>query len=257
MTTYHSKFEEVTTLVNAGIAVLLSGEKGSGKTTLAKQIAEKLNLKFYSISMTRQTTLSHLMGFMSVNGTYVESLLYYAVTEGGMVLIDEINAADPNVLLSLNTIENGYVSFPTGIVECHKDFRIVATQNPADHTHTGRAKLDAATLDRFDEVDIDRDANLEKSLVDGDTFRRMTLMRECLRDTNSSIKLSMRDSKRYQQRKELGLLDGFVWKMFDKSQLVFSKYEERIRNMPKHANQSDCITFDELFDLAKIQSKDT
>lgn len=252
---FHAKFNEVRTLVNASIPVLLTGEKGSGKTTLAKQVAEDCKMRFFSMSMTRQTTLSHLLGFMSVNGTYVASQLRDCAENGGAFLLDEIDAADANVLLSLNTIENGFISFPNGLVDLHKDFRLMATSNPQDeHQHyTGRTKLDAATLDRFDIIDIERDENLEQSLVDPDTFRRVSLVRTVLRAQNSSKTISMRDSMRYQQRKELELLDGFVYRLMDKNDLIFEKYEAELENLPKHSNQSECKTFDELLDLAKVQ----
>lgn len=254
---HHAKFGEIETLVDAGIAVLLTGEKGSGKTTLAIQVAEQLKLDFYSMSMTRQTTLSHLLGFISVNGTYVPSQLRQAAEQGGAFLLDEIDAADANVLLSLNTIENGYISFPDGIIELHENFRLMATANPQDQHefYTGRNKLDAATLDRFDIVDIDRDEDLERSLVDSEVFRMISAMREVLSRNNSSICVSMRDSMRFQKRKELNLTDGFMEKLAQKNQLVLDQYAVFLETMPKHNNQSECQTFEELVDLAHVQSK--
>lgn len=255
--THHSKFHEIETLVKANIAVLLTGEKGSGKTTLAKQVAETHGYNFYSMSMTRQTTLSHLLGFISVNGTYVPSQLRSAAESGGAFLLDEIDAADANVLLCLNTAENGYIAFPDGIIDLHEDFRLMATANPQDQHqfYTGRSKLDAATLDRFDIVEVARDENLERSLIDGETFRIMQCMREVLGRNNSSIVVSMRDSMRYQRRKELKLTEGFLSRLVDKNQLVLDQFDDLIKNMPKHNDQSDCQTFEELIDLVTLQSK--
>jgi MoxR-like ATPase len=254
--THHVKFAEITTLVHHGIAVLLTGEKGSGKTTLAKQVAEHLELDFYSMSMTRQTTLSHLLGFISVNGTYVPSQLRSAAEQGGAFLLDEIDAADANVLLSLNTIENGFISFPDGIIELHDSFRLMATANPQDQHefYTGRSKLDAATLDRFDIIEVPRDENLERVLVDSETFRVMNVMREILKRNNSSICVSMRDSMRYQRRKELHLLDEFLPRLVNKNELVLSQFEAALGEMPKHSDQSECQTFDDLLDLVVKQS---
>ena len=252
----HNMFDEVFDLVNVNVPVLLTGEKGSGKTTIGIQMAEELKLKFYTMSMTRQTTLSHLLGFMSVNGKYIPSLLREAVENGGVFLLDEIDAGDPNVLLALNTIENGYVSFPTGTVHCHEDFRLIATANPQDqHQHyTGRAKLDAATLDRFDIIPIPRDEQLEARLVDGDTLRRMNLLRTILKETNSSRVISMRDSMRYQKRKELGRLKNHIENLVDQNEMVIERYEFALKNLPKHNDQSECTSIEELVDLAEIQS---
>ncbi len=254
--THHNKYDEVKTLVKADIPVLLTGEKGSGKTTLAIQIAETLELEFFSMSMTRQTTLSHLLGFLSVNGEYVPSQLFKAAIDGGLYLLDEIDAADANVVLTLNTIENGYISFPTGIVKLHKDFRIMGTANPQNEHefYVGRSKLDAATLDRFDIVEIPRDDELEKTLVDFDTHHRIELMRKVLKEANSSIKISMRDSMRYQKRKDLGIDKDFVERLAGDNPIAIQNYAELLKNIPKHSDQSECHTFDELVDLINIQS---
>ncbi|NOQ48885.1 MAG: AAA domain-containing protein [Methanococcoides sp.] len=251
----HKKFDEVLILTNAGISTLLTGEKGSGKTTVAMQIAEGLETKFYSMSMTRQTTLSHLMGFMSVNGTYVPSQLRIAAEEGGLFLLDEIDAADANVLLCLNTIENGYISCPDGIIQLHKDFRLMATSNPQDeHQHyVGRSKLDAATLDRFDIIDLEHDEELEKSLVDDEVFQHIKALRVVITDMNSSISISMRDAIRYQNRKKLNLTDGFIYRLTGKNRLIYESYLEAVSRIPKYTDQSDCNTLDDLYDLMKVE----
>lgn len=257
MKKHHQKYEQVKTLITANIAVLLTGEAGSGKTTLARHVAESLNLEFSSMSMTRQTTLSHILGYMSVNGKYIPSSLRKCFENGGMMLLDEIDAGDPNVLLSLNTIENGYIAFPESLIECHPDFRLIATANPQDqhNFYTGRSKLDAATLDRFDIVDIDRDDELEKTLVNADTHQRMQLMRKVMRKNNSSKSVSMRDAIRYQKRKDLGILDDpFVLRLTDKSELVYEAYILAIKNMPKHQDQAECTSVDELFDLLNVRN---
>jgi MoxR-like ATPase len=253
---HHFKFDEAKILADAGVPVLLTGEKGSGKTTIAMQIAEELKLPFYSVSLTRQTTLSFLLGFMNVNGQYIPSLLRKAAEEGGMYLMDELDAGDPNVLLSLNTIENGYIAFPDQIVKLHKDFRWFATSNPQNehHHYTGRAKLDAATLDRFDQIEIPRDDRLERTLVDADTLRHINAAREALKEVNATSTISMRDSLRYQKRKELKLLEGFIPRLFKENPLATEKYENLLKTMPKHTDQSDCVTIEDLIELASKQS---
>ncbi len=232
--------------------VLLTGEKGSGKTTLAMHVTEGLGLQFYSMSMTRQTTLSHLLGFMNVNGIYIPSLLRKAAENGGVMLLDEMDASDPNVLLCLNTIENGYITFPDKIVQLNKDFRLMSTSNPQDNhkDYNGRAKLDAATLDRFDTIDVERDDNLEKTLVDYHTHAHINLIRECLSDTNSPTYISMRDAMRYQQRKELGLLDGFVERLLKKDQLALERYIDKANNLPSVSTIEECETLTDVWQFA-------
>jgi len=259
--THHISFPKVRLLVDNRIPVLLTGDAGSGKTTLAEHIAIDMKLKFHSLSMTRQTTLSHILGFISVNGTYVPSTLRKCFDidgDGGLMLIDEMDAGDPNVLLCLNTIENGYISFPDGLIRCHPNFRIVATCNPQDQHNkfTGRSKLDASTLDRYDTIDVERDDLLEKSLVDPDTHNRMQLLRKIMGRNNSSKNITMRDAIRYQQRKDLNILDdAFVYRLTDKADLVLEQYKAEVGAIPKHQDQSECGTFDELFDLLAVRAE--
>jgi MoxR-like ATPase len=254
---HHLKYDEGLELVKANIPVLFTGEAGSGKTTLAKQIADALSLEFFSISMTRQTTLSHLLGFMSVNGEYIPSALRRCFEEGGMMLLDELDAGDPNVLLSLNTIENGYISFPDALVECHPDFRLAATANPQDqhNIYTGRSKLDAATLDRFDIVDIDRDDKLEKSLVSEDTHTRMQLLRKIMKKNNCAKGVSMRDCIRYQKRVDLKLINSnFVNRLAQKNDLVYEAYMDELQRLPKYTKQEDCKNYREFVDLLRVRA---
>lgn len=249
----HNKYSEVVTLVNASVPVLLTGERGSGKTTLAKDVAEYLKLEFFSMSMTRQTTLSHLLGFMNVNGIYIPSQLRTASENGGVFLLDEVDASDPNVLLCLNTIENGFISFPDKIVHVHKDFRLMATSNPQDNhrEYNGRAKLDASTLDRFDIISVEKDDILEQSIVDYHTYSHMELIRKCLAKINSPTYISMRDSIRFNKRKELGLLDGFVYKLLDKDRLALEAYEAEKTSIPKFVCLEDCLCMSDIWEHVK------
>jgi len=247
----HSKYEEVKTLVSHNINVLLTGTAGSGKTTILKTIAEDLGLDFHAVSMTRQTTLNALLGFISINGTYIPSTFRQAVEHGGMMLFDEIDAADPNTILSLNTIENGFVAFPDKAVQVHPDFRWVATANPqnAHHIYTGRSKLDAATLDRFDIVEIPLDEDLERTLTCVDTHAEIKIMRTILEENNSSTSLSMRDSIRYFKRKQIGLADNYHISLLQNEDYLSAYYNKlAILRPPKPKQQSECATIDELWD---------
>ena len=247
-------FDEVKTLVEANIPVLLSGTKGSGKTTLAMDVAKALNLTMYSVTMTRQTTLGMLLGFINVTGVYIPSDIYKAAVNGGLVLLDEINGGDPNVLLCLNTIENGYIAFPHhGVVHLHKDFRLIATQNPGDSAYTGRTQLDASTLDRFDKVDVKLDNNLEKSLVSPSAYQKITVLREVVKELNLSIEVSMRDCLRLQKRKDLNLDENFIANLLknDSAHEVFNK--KMATKIPAKV-QEDCDTFEDLLELLESEN---
>ena len=239
-------------LVKNNLPVLLIGDRGCGKTTLAQQVAEELNLPFYSISCTRQTTLSHLLGFLNVTGVYVPSHFRRAIEDGGVFLLDEIDASDPNVILTLNTIENGYVTFPDKIVPVHKDFRLLATANPFDEhaEYTGRSKLDAATLDRFDIITIDRDTHLENALISAGTRIIVKEFRKVLKSANlKKTQLTMRDALRIDTRLKLGLT---TYHVFDKVQQVYPQLMETF-----YAKVDTILTDSESATVASISTAKT
>lgn len=164
-------FETVLPLVSDGIPVFLSGPAGCGKNVICKQVAEALGLEFYfSNAVTQEYKIT---GFIDANGTYQQTQFYQAFTKGGVFMLDEIDASTPEVLVLLNAaIANGYFDFPTGRVEAHKDFRIVAAGNTygtgADAEYTGRFQQDASSLDRFCVIDVTYDKKVEEAIADGD-----------------------------------------------------------------------------------------
>lgn len=166
----HEKFETVLQLVSCNIPVFLTGPAGCGKNVLCKQVSEALGLEFYfSNAVTQEYKLT---GFIDANGHYQETQFFKAFTEGGLFMLDEIDASTPEVLVILNAaIANGYFDFPTGRAEAHKDFRLIAAGNTfgtgADIEYTGRYQLDAASLDRFAVIQIDYSKAVEEAIAGG------------------------------------------------------------------------------------------
>lgn len=161
------EFEKVLRMVNANIPVYMYGPAGCGKNVIAKQVAKALGLEFYfSNAVTQEYKLS---GFIDANGTYHETEFYKAFTQGGLFMLDELDASIPEVLINLNAaLANGYYDFPNGRVDAHKDFRVIAAGNTcgtgATEEYTGRYQIDASSLDRFAAVKISYDENVEKAI---------------------------------------------------------------------------------------------
>ena len=168
----HEKFETVLKFVANDEPVFLTGPAGSGKNVLCKQIAEALGLKFYFTNAVTQEY--KLTGFTDAMGNYQPTQFYKAFTEGGVFMLDEMDASIPEVLVILNAaIANRYFDFPApiGYVEAHPDFRVIAAGNTtghgADFEYVGRNQLDGASLDRFAIIKIDYSENIENSVAGG------------------------------------------------------------------------------------------
>jgi cobaltochelatase CobS len=181
----HRQFTELLGLVEEGhVNLLMVGPAGSGKTTLAKNLAQALGRQFGFISLSAGVTETHLMGrtLPQSDGSwkFVPSLFVTIYEGGGVFLLDEVDAADANVMVAINAaLANGTLVTPDGTVHHrHENCIIIAAANTwgrgADLMYVGRNQLDAATLDRFClatlmvNYDTDLENALAKSALDED-----------------------------------------------------------------------------------------
>lgn len=175
----HRQFASLMELVNEGHQnLLMVGPAGSGKTTLAKSMAQALGLDFGFISLSAGVTETHLFGRIlpQPDGSwqYQPSRFVEVYENGGVFLLDEVDAADANVMVAINAaLANGVLANPNGKVhKRHAKTYILAAANTwgrgADHQYVGRNQLDAATLDRFvlSTLRIEYDEKMEADLID-------------------------------------------------------------------------------------------
>ena len=168
---YHEKFEQILSQVQLDEPIMLIGPAGSGKNVAISQVAEALGQHMYYTN--NASNEFKLTGFIDAGGNYRDTEFYKAFKNGGIFFLDEIDNSDPSALIVINSaLANGYMAFPHETIERHPDFRIIAAANTwgkgADLQYVGRNILDAATLDRFDNIFFDYDPNLEKALYPND-----------------------------------------------------------------------------------------
>lgn len=178
----HSALHECIDRVQAGLKnILLVGPAGSGKTQLAADLAKALSYKFASISCTAGMPEWHIVGRATPNlatgqNIYTASQFVNRYEEGGVALMDELDAADANTLLVMNSsLSNGHLSLPARSehpeAPRHEQFIFVGAANTfgqgANRMYAGRNQLDASTLSRFAcaVIEVDYDRKLEASIV--------------------------------------------------------------------------------------------
>lgn len=211
----HKEFETILKLIGANIPVFLTGPAGCGKNVICKQAAEALGLEFYFTNAVTQEY--KLTGFIDANGRYHETQFYKAFTQGGVFMLDEIDASTPEVLVILNAaIANRYFDFPTGRVSAHEDFRIVAAGNTfgtgADVEYTGRYQLDASSLDRFAIIEVDYDKDVESAIAKGDKVLLdfVYTLRKAIKDADLRFTVSYRAIERLGKLKDILSLDKAI-----------------------------------------------
>ena len=138
-----------------GLFVLIIGPKGTGKTSLVREYAIQKSKELESINFSLRTRESHLVGTKSLvdgNIGFDEGILVKSMKEGNMLYLDEINAAEADVLLRLDEAldDRRQVILKESdgqIIKAKDSWFVVATINPL--THVGTKELPPQLLSRF------------------------------------------------------------------------------------------------------------
>lgn len=205
---FHPNFDAVCKRISAGLWVYLYGPTGSGKNVMAEQIAKALGLTFHYQAHT--TDRFELTGFIDAAGNYQPTEFYKAYTEGGLFMLDELDASDENALITLNSAANGYFAFPCGTVKQHPDFRLIAAGNTcgrgATDEYTGRRVLDAASLSRFTSRyhGYTKEIDMAAAQQDADLVEFINKLRNVKQATGVQMLLSPRQIKNIKQCEALG-----------------------------------------------------
>ncbi|MPQ69279.1 AAA family ATPase [Pseudomonas sp. MWU12-2323] len=91
-------------------SMMFNGEKGTGKSSFVQQFCARLNVPLMTITGGPGLDEVYLMGSKTLeNGSVksVDGVLSYCLRHGIAVLIDEIAAIKPSVLVSINDVLNG------------------------------------------------------------------------------------------------------------------------------------------------------
>jgi nitric oxide reductase NorQ protein len=138
-----------------GLFVLIIGPKGTGKTSLVREFTAKKGANLESINFSLRTRESHLVGTKTlVEGTvgFDEGILIRSMKDGSVLYLDEINAAEADVLLRLDEALDDrrqiVLKESSGeLITADKKWFVIATINPL--THVGTKELPPQLLSRF------------------------------------------------------------------------------------------------------------
>lgn len=144
--------------------ILIEGEVGVGKTTLARAIAEYFDSNFYRIDCSEETLTHTLIGHWDPplviskgynEDSYVYGPLPLAMFNGGCLFINEINRMPENTQnILLTALDEKILDIPKlKTIKAKDNFFVVATLNPS--AHVGVTVLGEAIMDRFIWIKLD------------------------------------------------------------------------------------------------------
>jgi len=138
-----------------GLFVLIIGPKGTGKTSLVREYAIQKSKELESVNFSLRTRESHLVGTKNLvdgNTGFDEGILVKSMKKGNILYLDEINAAEADVLLRLDEALDDrrqiVLKESDGrIIKAKDSWFVIATINPL--THVGTKELPPQLLSRF------------------------------------------------------------------------------------------------------------
>ena len=165
-------FENILHLVAAHENVYLYGPAGSGKNTIAEQIADALGVDFYY--QNTLVTKFDISGYKNAQGEYEETPFYKAWKNGGLFFADELDNSTAEAIIALNAaLANGYYTFPNSGEKVAKspNFYCIAAGNTngqgATEEYCGRYQMDESSRDRFAFIEINYNKKVEESICGG------------------------------------------------------------------------------------------
>lgn len=196
----HPNLVELISVIKAGLQPLLVGPSGCGKTYVAEQVSEALKLEFGHLCFSAGVSETWLYGRQTPNG-FIEGDFSRLYRDGGVFLADEIDAADSNLLLTLNTaLANGHLYNPISgqRIERNENFVFIGGANTfgkgGNNVYTGRNRLDGATLNRFTVIRVGYIPEVEAVLCPNTEIReKLQSLRVELDKRGASEIISYRD----------------------------------------------------------------
>ncbi|MEJ2277841.1 MAG: MoxR family ATPase [Candidatus Lokiarchaeota archaeon] len=154
--------------------ILLEGDVGVGKTTLAKAVSSYFDTNFFRIDCSEETLPHNLVGYWDPplviskgynEDTYTYGPLASAMVNGGCLFINEINRMPESTQNTLLTaLDENIIEIPKlKTIHAENSFFTIATLNPT--AHIGVTALGEAIKDRFVWIELDYQSPKEEQLI--------------------------------------------------------------------------------------------
>lgn len=177
-----------------GLALMLKGPTGVGKTRLVEHMAARLDVPLYTVSCHEDMTASDLLGrFLLIGGNtqWVDGPLTRAVREGGICYLDEIVEARQDAVVAIHSLtdhrrELSLERLGGTSVQATPGFQLVVSYNPGyqsvlkDMKPSTRQRMVAIELD-FPSPEVERKILSEESGLDDGRVEDLVRLGQAIR----------------------------------------------------------------------------
>lgn len=136
------------------LPVMLKGPTGTGKSRFVEYMAYDLGLPLITVSCHEETSSTDLIGRYIIKGAetvWIDGPLTHAVKNGGILYLDEIAEARPDVIVAIHPLTDHrrqlYIDKLGETCKAHPDFMLVASFNPG--YQKGFKEIKPSTRQRF------------------------------------------------------------------------------------------------------------
>ena len=158
------KFPPETSIIEEAIKsktnIFISGPTGCGKTTMLELLADGNDVPYSRMNLNGETSVDDFVGVWTIEGkemTFIDGILPRAMKSGKMLILDEMDAAQPEILFILQAVLQGspLMNTKNGEKVIPSDgFFVTATANTVgrgdmEGMYAGVRTLNEAFLDRF------------------------------------------------------------------------------------------------------------
>lgn len=136
-----------------GLHIAMKGPPGFGKSSAFEYFAGQEMRPLVNVNADAGLRARQLVGGMTDNGRFEVAEFAAAVVNGWWAKIDEVNGADPDALLALNSLlaPPHRINIHGKMYKVHPEFRLCVTYNPG---LVGTKPLPGSLMDRFYHIPV-------------------------------------------------------------------------------------------------------